>query len=58
MRYAAHDGSLFEFIMLDHLPDGRAIIDYPMDTGADCHKDTALARGRSQQCVYALVEQA
>lgn len=50
------DGSLFEFIMVDHDAAGRAVVVYPMDTGPDCHKPAPTAQGRSQQCVRALVE--
>jgi hypothetical protein len=51
-----HDNNTVEFIEVDHLPDGRAILDYPADTGADCHKSTAAAPGRSHACIYALIE--
>ncbi|HUR25842.1 MAG TPA: sialidase family protein [Candidatus Thermoplasmatota archaeon] len=51
------DGSVFEFIMLDHDEAGRAFIVYPMDTG-DCTKTTPAARGRNAQCVWLLREDA
>lgn len=51
------DGSVFEFIMLDHDEAGRAFIVYPMDTG-DCTQTTPLAPGRNQQCVWLLREDA
>jgi len=53
---AVHDNNTVEFIQVDHLPDGRAILDYPADTGTDCHKSTPAAPGRSHACIYALIE--
>jgi hypothetical protein len=50
------DKATVEFIQVDHLPDGRAILDYPVDTGAGCHKSGPAAPGRSHACVYALIE--
>lgn len=51
------DDSLFEFIMLDHDPAGRAYIVYPMDTG-DCSRESPAAPGRNVQCVWLLREAA
>jgi hypothetical protein len=48
------DGSLFEFIMLDHDAAGRAYIAYPMDTG-ECTQATAMP-DRNAQCVWLLRE--
>lgn len=54
---AVHDNNTVEFVEVDHMPDGRAILDYPADTGAECHKSTQAAPGRSHACIYALIEQ-
>lgn len=45
-----------EFIMLDHGPDGRAHVTWPMDTGPECDPAPNAAESRGSQCVYWAVE--
>lgn len=45
-----------EFTMVDHLPDGRAVVAWPMDTGPDCDPAPNMMERRGSQCVYAAFE--
>lgn len=45
-----------EFIMVDHMPDGRAVVAWPMDTGPACDPDPNEVEDRGSQCIYVAFE--